>query len=145
MNRNLTGVRSRFSRTLRVLLFPLVVAGCSNTGEGLGAVEGVIQLDGKPLSGASVIFEPLNGSPSIGYADEDGQYELRFSRHAMGATVGDHKVRVSTAEDQEGRRSKERVPARYNVKTELTASVKSGHNSIDFDLNSGGPVVQPRN
>jgi hypothetical protein len=37
----------------------------------------------------------------------------------------------------------EMLPTRYNLNTELTADVADGPNEFDFQLKSGGEVVQP--
>jgi hypothetical protein len=59
-------------------------------------------------------------------------------------------VRITTAIERENDkgiivRARERVPAKYNVKTELVRDVKSGRNTIDFDLVSGGEIIEQRN
>ena len=38
---------------------------------------------------------------------------------------------------------KEKVPAKYNAKSELSREVKAGKNQIDFELDAKGEVVQP--
>jgi hypothetical protein len=45
-------------------------------------------------------------------------------------------VEISTAVSSEEGTTPERLPARYNSSTELTAEVTSGRNTIDFDLTS---------
>jgi hypothetical protein len=122
----------------------LVFAGCGDGGPRLASVSGTVRLGSEPLHGASVVFEPNPGSPSFGFTDTDGRYSLRYTLSKDGAMVGTHTVRISTAEDEEGRRSVERVPARYNVRSELRQEVRPGHNRIDFDLDPQGEVVQPR-
>jgi hypothetical protein len=37
------------------------------------------------------------------------------------------------------------VPAKYNANTELVREVKSGGNTIDFALDSGGAIIEQRN
>jgi hypothetical protein len=39
----------------------------------------------------------------------------------------------------------EKVPAKYNVKSNLKVTVKSGSNTLDFPLESGGQIVAPKN
>ena len=37
----------------------------------------------------------------------------------------------------------EKVPAKYNSATELKETVKAGANTFDFELQSGGKIVEP--
>ena len=50
----------------------------------------------------------------------------------MGAKIGAHTVRISTAHDRA--RTTETVPARYNVNSTLQKQVAAGDNVINFDL-----------
>lgn len=115
----------------------LACVGCGPSGPPLATVEGTILVDGKPMQGLFVEFQPEGGSPSIGETDEKGFYRLRFSRERWGAEVCDHKVRIMADEDGGGRNGKDRLPAKYNAKTELQREVKAGRNVIDFDLETG--------
>ena len=50
----------------------------------------------------------------------------------MGAKIGAHTVRISTAHDRA--RTTETVPAHYNVNSTLQKQVAAGDNVINFDL-----------
>jgi hypothetical protein len=115
----------------------LACVGCGPSGPPLATVEGTILVDGKPMQGLFVEFQPEGGSPSIGETDEKGFYRLRFTRERWGAEVCDHKVRIMADEDGGGRNGKDRLPAKYNAKTELQREVKAGRNVIDFELEAG--------
>jgi hypothetical protein len=126
------------------------LSGCG--GAKLGTVTGRITLDGQPLTGAEIAFQPQSpeGSPALGETDHEGRYELRYTRSQKGAFIGPNTVRITTAIERENDkgiivRARERVPAKYNVKTELVRDVKSGRNTIDFDLVSGGEIIEQRN
>ena len=132
----------------------LVLTGCFSRGDlpELGQVTGLVMLDGLPLQDASVEFLPENKNPSIGVTGSDGRYTLTFHRDANGALLGLHKVRISTFRksypDNNGHRSPsvpERVPAKYNRKTELQVEVTPGKQQHNFELSSDGPVGQPSN
>lgn len=128
----------------------LAVAGCGQDGPRLASVTGVITLDGEPLPGAAVEFQPPGGSPSEGVTDKRGVYRLEFSHDKRGVVMGLHKVRISTqrndSEDERGEPvvAREIVPARYNRRSELTAEVKPGGNVIDFALKADptGPLAR---
>ncbi len=120
-----------------------LVVGCSgNTGPELGYVEGNITLDGKPLDGAEVQFEPSDSRPSIAITDDNGHYVLQFTGSREGATVGTHTVRILSARGSSGgegdgpyvKARPELLPPKYHVNSTLTAEVKSGNNTFDFDL-----------
>ena len=132
-------------RYVQVSLCALLVfiCGCSNSGN-IGAVEGTVTVDGVPADRATVSFYPTEGRPSLGYTDQSGHYTLIYSRDAKGAVIGQHKVTISTelekdymdGADQEER--KETMPAKFLDRdtTELTATVESGDNEINFDFKS---------
>jgi hypothetical protein len=124
------------------LLFPaiLVFCGCGDD-RAPAKVAGTITLDGKPVANATVTFAPNDGGRnSYGYTDSQGRYELRFTGQLKGAVVGTHRVIVQTGESEvsssseEGTVAKETIPAKYNSETELTATLKSGNNVVNFEL-----------
>src|SRR4029453_740117 len=127
-----------------------LLGGCNRENlPGLGRVAGTITMDGKPVTNAAVAFRPDGGgaASSVGRTDDAGKYELYYSRGNKGAKIGEHTVTINTYRetgDEDSRKiEKETVPARYNAKSELKATVKSGSNTIDFALKSGGEIIQP--
>jgi hypothetical protein len=150
-------IRTAIRTALTPLLLCLPICGCSGTsGPEMGEVSGTVKLDGQPLANASVRFTPESGAPSIGITDEQGYYELQYSSSRNGAVAGQHVVRISThrhaGEDDDGNKTPavpEKVPTAYNLKAaenpEMKREVKSGSNTIDFDLKSEGEIVQPAN
>lgn len=101
----------------------------------LGTVEGVVTLDGRPLAAAAVFFTPDGpGRTSIGITDADGRYAVTYLRDIQGADLGRHRVRITTATEDNGGR--ERLPMRYHAQSELTATVEPGANRHDFALTS---------
>lgn len=120
--------------------------GCgSGAGGNIGTVEGTVTLDGNPVEEATVRFYPTSGERGAsGKTDRNGHFELRYTRDTMGAIIGDHKVTVSTKvvadnySDDGAEAKKETIPRKYvdRKKTDLTATVKQGSNTCDFDLKS---------
>ena len=119
----------------------------------LGQVVGTITLDGKPLSGIAVVFQPDSGRPARGTTDAEGKYELTYIRQTKGTKVGPNRVEIAPSEDGEAeelenvddegepvinqsKSAKPMIPARYNVQSELKADVKAGKNTFDFKLKS---------
>jgi hypothetical protein len=128
---------SRWTELAAVLF--LTVAGC-NRGPQIAPVSGRVTLDGKPLAAAEVKFEPQSGRASHGRTNENGEYQMRYTRDQMGALVGEHTVRILSATELTLPNGKfelrpQMVPPRYNTQTELHSQVKAGQNNrFDFDL-----------
>lgn len=131
---------------LSLCLLLLCLAGCPGSNGDVGRVEGVVTLDGVPVKEAYVRFYPATARASSGKTDDEGHYELRYTRSIDGAFIGEHKVTISTEVEEdnynpddivEGR--SESIPKKYidRKTTELTATVESGKNTIDFELTSG--------
>jgi hypothetical protein len=70
-------------------------AGCGGT-SGPYKVEGIVKLDGKPVSGATVMFEPLaqGGHGASGFTGTDGAFRLTTYNTGDGALAGEYKVMV---------------------------------------------------
>jgi hypothetical protein len=128
-------------------LVALLAFGCG--GSKVVPVSGKVTLDGVPLANAKVNFQPLgNGkiNPGLGsYAktNDQGEYSLMLvDQSGPGAIVGKHRVEISAFEsekrdpnDDRERQPPDKVPARYNVKSELTFEVPPGGTTkADFPL-----------
>jgi len=140
----------RVALPLGIALMLLGLApGCGN--KNLGKVQGTVKLNGKPLKDAMVTFTPVKGGrPAAGRTDAEGRYELIYSRDHEGALIGENTVRITTFqqvmdEDEKERTIPEVVPPRYNVSSELKATVERGSNEFNFDLESGDDekIIQP--
>jgi hypothetical protein len=118
--------------------FVSIVMGCSKSGPELADVSGVVTLDGQPLSQAVVMFKPQRGRPSLAETDANGHYKLIYRADDAGARLGPHRVSISTYKQADNYLVKktipERVPAKYNSNSTLQAEVKSGSNTMDFNL-----------
>ena len=80
-----------------IVLSVLLATGCSEP-EGLprGDVKGRVSLSGKPLGGATIIFEnPLIGVAQSATTDDDGKYEF-ITYDAAGLPAASYKVSVSS-------------------------------------------------
>jgi hypothetical protein len=80
-------------------LLAAVATGCGSDGPQLTPVEGVVTLDGQPLAGASVLFQPdAGGRPAIGLSDSQGKFVMTTFEEGDGAQVGMNKVSVAKEE-----------------------------------------------
>lgn len=125
----------------------LLAAGCGRTS--VAPVSGRVTLDGKPLAGATIIFQPeseeMNPGPgSHGTTDAAGQYTLHLTTgDVKGAVVGRHRVSITAYEGGDEVPSsapssvfrKPLVPAEYNADTKLRFEVPAaGTTAADFEL-----------
>jgi hypothetical protein len=128
------------------ILAGAALAGCSRTPAGLVPVTGRVTLDGEPLAGAVVTFQPLgsagNGTPaltgSVGRTDSQGRFELRLIEPDVpGAAIGRHAVTITTATatgDDAALPSGERVPKVWRNGSQIVEVPKGGTQSARFDL-----------
>lgn len=132
----------------------LVIVGCGqSTPYALVAVEGVVTLDGAPLSRAIVTFQPvapgneIAGPGSVGRTDDQGRFALTTVRDEPGAVVGTHKITILPMQDGDeltpvakpaaAISQRPNIPARYNYQSTLTFTVPpEGAPAADFALTS---------
>jgi hypothetical protein len=117
-------------------------------------VSGKVTLNGKPLAGATVSFQPIAepgsieaGEGSTGKTNEKGEFTLRSSTGKSGARVAKHRVSISVLDPKIGEGDErpprggwplaDRVPKRYNADSELTFEVPArGTSKAEFPLTS---------
>lgn len=133
--------RPRLTSQFLMLGTALLLSGC---GQGdrppIGTVSGTVTMDGEPFSGVIVSFMPESGRPATGISDDSGRYSLEYVQGVKGCKVGPAKV-VFFAPT--GGTMSHAIPPKYQAESELSADVKSGSNTFDFDLKSspdGGPA-----
>lgn len=136
---------NKLFRAVSLLAASTVLMGSIGCSDGqfadLGQVTGRVTMDGKPLPGVAVNFLPETGRPAMGRTDDQGEYELVYIRDVRGAEAGEYQVQIvtpfepKTIEESHQKRM-EPIPARYNKRTTLTATVDQGDNTINFELTS---------
>ena len=138
-------MRKVCSGCLYLLIVLATSAGCGPQGPPLAQITGTVTLDGEPLEGASVEFLPLtaagSASHSIENTDADGHFAMGYTADRDGVLPGKYRVSISTVWDEmleNGRmkRHAERVPMKYNERTELEVDVVEGKHDMPFDLSS---------
>lgn len=123
-----------------------VLCGCSSDPKARQAVSGTVQFKGQPLDQGRIHFTPTDKGPSeAGATISAGRYTIPRD---LGLVPGNYRVSIFSY-DQKGPKVqnddmpgdpgnvqfKERIPAKYNAKTTLTAEVKNGgSNSFEFKL-----------
>jgi len=121
--------------------------GCGQKSD-ISPVNGVVRLDGKPISKGTVRFVPAAGRAADGKIRSDGTFTLGTYGESDGAIIGLHHVAIiaydvtPVGRTEAGRPksliSKPLVPERYmSAGTSLlTFEVKPGENHAEFDLTS---------
>jgi len=91
--------------------------GCFGNGSGRPTtypVTGTVKLNGKPVDGATVTFQLIEGKGnSIGSTDKDGKFSLSMFRPNDGAIPGQYKVSISKF-DVEPPKTSALVPGQIN-------------------------------
>lgn len=137
----------------------VVLCGCGGGGSDVktAPVSGTVTVDGKPVEGLLVRFEPAAAegsmkegwSDSSGVTDAQGRYRLATPTGQSGALIGPHGVTISEAPTAEmvdattegaaapKTKPKPGLPARYNAQSTLKFVVpKEGTKEADFGLAS---------
>jgi len=78
----------------RLMLLVVLVVGCESQPP-VGTVAGSMTLNGNPVTGCSVLFEPENGGATVfSPLDENGRYAVRMY-NAGGLSPGKYRVAVA--------------------------------------------------
>jgi hypothetical protein len=144
-------LRSRSSSSFRnVLAWALALQlggflGCSESNSNMASVDGVVRVNGTPLSSGRVVFQATkSGVNAQGEIGPDGTFTLA-TRGVDGAMIGEHQVAIIAAEKGGGGRPDPKagrqtlkwlVPEKYLATgtSELTYEVKAGENHPEFDI-----------
>lgn len=143
-------LRALCAFALKLLVVVAANSGCSSSK--IAPVSGRVTLDGKPLSGVHVGFQPIAkpgdmnpGGGSYAITDASGQYTLLLvDGEKPGAFIGKHRVEVTARSEIPANIDvpkrpppKVFVPAKYSQNSELTFEVPAGGTSAaDFELTS---------
>ena len=133
-----------------LILFLVVLVGCSNSSNGRMEVSGTVKLKNQVLKTGVVIFEPLDGQDTASNIPlYDGEYliareyGLKPGKYLVRVTAGDGKTPVNPIDPDAGPGptggtniiSKELVPKDWNVNSKQQVTVtQEGPNKFDFDI-----------
>jgi hypothetical protein len=134
---------------LAIALLVQLMSGCGGD-DGLfrQSISGLVTLDGVPLAGGSILFEPTTeaSGTAVGATIRQGMFVIS---RAEGPAPGTYRVRIYSSSnaqapprkgqgDRAPRPMVERLPAHYNAKSDLRAEVFVDHaNPFRFALQSG--------
>jgi hypothetical protein len=117
----------------------LALVGC---GKSRVPVQGTVTINGAAMDLGMITFVPENPDQTgVGGKVSNGKFSLDATR---GPFPGKHRVQISWAK-KTGRRVPngeggmqdelaEALPAKFNKNTELTTTISSGSNTVDFNL-----------
>lgn len=156
-----------FLRRSAACVFSLAaLAGCGDGRPSLVEAIGTVTVNGKPVEGATVVFEPIEveaekfARPAVATTDASGQFAMGAYGKSEGVPIGKYAVGIEkrelvgdlpanyNAENPEATPLKYKmvVPAQYNIPSQsgLTAEVtSSGLEPAQFDLEgSAEPAVE---
>jgi hypothetical protein len=134
----------------RWLLGVAVVSALGCGGRTFVPVSGKVTLNGQPLAGATVFFQPVAppgstdaGPGSQGKTNDRGEFKLTAATGENGAVAGEHRVMISLLNPQVGDSDEraprggwplaDKVPSKYNTDTTLQFVVAPGK-PADFPL-----------
>jgi hypothetical protein len=115
------------------------LAGCTSDSS-QGNVEGTVTLDGQPLTSGIIRFVPVDGrSPTADATITEGAFSLKMPVGAkrvqiMAPKVVGKRQMYQTPDSPTVDIVEELLPARYNVRSELTIDVKPGTQQGDYEL-----------
>ena len=122
----------------------LAILGCDSEPQGI-AVSGRATLGGEPLPTGTVFFHPLREGTGVPAEIVDGRFKVGAS---AGLIAGTYRVEIVSerttgrqtpnpdAPDQMMEEVRQIVPDRYNVQSELTATVVAGMPELTFELDT---------
>lgn len=116
--------------------------GCGNSDAKIAPVQGVVTLDGKPLTEGSVFVTPTGGRSAKGAIRPDGTFVLGTHSVSDGVMVGTHPVTVQPPPAREGMplsATAKLLPQRYKSPSTsgITVDVKPNFdNELVIELSS---------
>ena len=137
------------------LALTAILVGCNQSAKELAPVSGVVELDGKPLTGfqhGGVVLTPKGGRLATGViSPTDGTFQLSTYNPGDGAVIGPAKIGVSATIDDtsaagkiEGRHQqvKSIIPAQFSGEAStLVYEVVDDDNFLRIKLASDGNAV----
>ncbi len=144
-------------RLLAMFVLLGLALGCGGSGHGpLGKVEGTVTLEGQPIAEGTIIFEVTGARPATGQISAGKIVDVTTYDPNDGVPVGEAAVAIfATAvaspelttpanpdetsklgKDYMGGNAQSLIPKKYNnpATSELTCTIESGQNEVNFDL-----------
>lgn len=143
-----------------LLLFTMLILsnGCGGSGPEMARVKGQVLLNGEPVPGGKVMFNPVaigdtteaKGRPAMGSVDSNGGFTLTTYESGDGAVVGMHQVDYLSPDNEDLEEDGDAKIAQWfkNKKIFVPADLKfeivSGSNEIKLELNERSGKARKR-
>lgn len=90
-------------------------------------------LDGKPVAGVNVLFQPDSGRAAVGTTNAEGEYELMYLDGVSGCKIGPNTVGFDWPPDTPNAVA---IPAKHTGANAFKFDVKPGGNVFDITMTS---------
>ncbi len=141
--------RSSLLSVVLVAIAGMATLGCGSA-DNMAPVKGVVTVGGEPVPSGTIQFIPASGGrPATGQIGSDGSYALSTKTPGDGVPPGEYKVIIEAKQTSGGGGGDISVPSgpvkvtwlapqKYSTvaSSDLTATVESGTNEINFPLDS---------
>lgn len=129
----------RVSSFAVVLAAVSLLAGCGGGGADLQPVSGTVTYDGQPIESGRIMFRETQGEQRAFSAEiVNGAYKAETATGPMRVEViGSRLVPGKFDESNPGEKvpmGEMYIPEKYNSRSELTADIQPGENTVNFDL-----------
>jgi hypothetical protein len=127
---------------MKKLLVPLLLllSGCSRSG--LVSASGRITYKGEPVPSTQVTFLPADGGrPSHGLTDDNGNFQLSYSRTEKGVSRGQHTVLLTYHVGNEEYLGKAKPKASPELKRVIAKYGDAKRSPLQIEINSSGQFV----
>lgn len=122
---------------LAVIVF-MVVSGCGPAGPKMYVVTGNVLFQGIPVSTGSLVFYPLDGNGGTQMGEiKDGRYRTQVTAGAKRVAIYAERLTEKLQTIENGLQvpiTEQFIPMKFNEQTELTVTVETQSNNLDFDL-----------
>jgi hypothetical protein len=116
----------------------VLAIGCAKaTGPSKVPVAGTVSLDGKPLPTGTIYFKTVATGDIDAFPIKDGQFQGQTLAGLRRVEVSVLATKTMELNGMKNEVKVDSIPARYNVNSELTATVDpAGTKTLSFDLKS---------
>lgn len=128
--------------TLAILVLCSVGCGGGDDGPQMYVVSGTVSMEGSPVETGRILFRTAGAGKAFSADINDGAYELEAEAGEMAVEITASRIIPgkfdnSNPDDEPQPVGEMYIPAKYNSKTELKATVNpDGENEVPFNLTS---------
>lgn len=116
-----------------VVALIVCITGCSGSTDqpDVADVRGVVTLDGQPVAGVNILFQPESGRAAVGLTNDKGEYELQYLDGVRGCKLGTNTVGFDWPPDSPNMIA---IPAKHTGANAFKFDVKPDANVFDITM-----------